>query len=381
MKVALSTIGKFHTFDLARELFKRGRLDSIFTGYPRFKLKQENLPTELIHTFPWIHTPYMGFSQRSRLGIAINREWEYWDRVTFGRHVARKLPDVDIFMGLSSTGLEAGEIAKKRGIKFICDRGSAHIRTQNQILKEEHDRWDLNYKEIDPRIIEREESEYEIADCITVPSKFAQRTFTELSLKTELIPYGVNLDKFYPVAKPRTKSFDVLYVGNISLQKGIPYLLLAFEKLQTSNKTLTLVGSYTQPALNFMRSLTSNNNISFKGSVEQSHLKELMSRAHVMVLPSVQEGFGMVQAQAMACGCPVIASTHTGAEDLYTDGKEGFIVPPRDVDALTEGMQKLADNPLLREQMSTAALFKVKRIGGWSQYGDTMTNLMLSLAS
>lgn len=381
MKVALSTIGKFHTFDLARELHKRGRLDSIYTGYPRFKLKQENLPAELIHTFPWLHAPYMGFSQRSRLGTAINREWEYWDRVTFGRHVASNLPDVDVFMGLSSTGLEAGKVAKKRGIKFICDRGSAHIRIQNQILKDEHYRWGIKYKEIDPRIIEREESEYQIADCITVPSKFAQRTFTELSLKTKLVPYGVNLDKFYPVASPRSEAFDVLYVGNISLQKGIPYLLLAFEKLQTSKKTLTLVGSYTQPVLDFMKSLASNVNVTFKGSVEQSHLKELMSRAHVMVLPSVQEGFGMVQAQAMACGCPVIASTHTGAEDLYTDGKEGFIVPPRDVDALTEAMQKVADNPSLRESMSISALHKVKCIGGWSQYGESMTKLMQSLSS
>lgn len=381
MKVALSTIGKFHTFDLARELHKHGQLDSIYTGYPRFKLKKENLPAELIHTFPWLHAPYMGFSQRSRLGIAINREWEYWDRVTFGRHVARNLPDVDVFMGLSSTGLEAGEVAKKRGIKFICDRGSAHIRIQNQILKDEHYRWGVKYNEIDPRIIEREESEYAIADCITVPSKFAQRTFTELSLKTRLVPYGVNLEKFYPVASPRSEAFDVLYVGNISLQKGIPYLLLAFEKLQTSKKTLTLVGSYTQSALDFMKSLASNIDVIFKGSVAQHHLKELMSRAHVMVLPSVQEGFGMVQAQAMACACPIIASTHTGAEDLYTNGKEGFIVPPRDVDALTEAMQKLADNPSLRESMSIAALHKVKCIGGWSQYGESMTKLMQSLSS
>ena len=54
-----------------------------------------------------------------------------------------------------------------------------------------------------------------------------------------------------------------------------------------------------------------------------------MSRSHVMVLPSIEEGLALVQAQALACGCPVIGTRHTGAEDLFSDGNEGFIVPIR----------------------------------------------------
>jgi len=63
-----------------------------------------------------------------------------------------------------------------------------------------------------------------------------------------------------------------------------------------------------------------------------------------------------VQGQALACGCPVLASTNTGGEDLFTDGVEGFIVPVRDVEALTEKMQLLADDPALQARMSEAAL-------------------------
>jgi glycosyltransferase involved in cell wall biosynthesis len=112
----------------------------------------------------------------------------------------------------------------------------------------------------------------------------------------------------------------------------------------------------------------------------QTELKNLMSRSHVMVLPSIEEGFGMVMAQAMACGCPVIASRNTGGEDLFDDGQEGFIVPIRDVDALANRLQQLADQPDLRAAMGQRALQRVQSIGGWRDYGEkamTIYNEML----
>jgi glycosyltransferase involved in cell wall biosynthesis len=106
------------------------------------------------------------------------------------------------------------------------------------------------------------------------------------------------------------------------------------------------------------------------GHVPQTELKNLMSRSHVMVLPSVQDGFGMVMAQAMACACPVIASRNTGSEDLFSDGSEGFIVPIRDVDALAERLQQLADQPQERAIMGQRALKRVRRMGGWQDFGQ-----------
>jgi len=88
-----------------------------------------------------------------------------------------------------------------------------------------------------------------------------------------------------------------------------------------------------------------------------------------------------VQAQAMACGCPVIASTNTGGEDLFVDWQQGFIVNPRDPAALCERMQRLADDPAIQQRMSEAALEKVKQIGGWKQYGDRWVELLQELAA
>ena len=100
-----------------------------------------------------------------------------------------------------------------------------------------------------------------------------------------------------------------------------------------------------------------------------------------MVLPSIEEGLAMVQAQAMACGCPVIGTTNSGAEDLYQDRVEGFIVPIRNPIEIADRLQKIADNPELRKQVSSSALERVKQLGGWSSYGEEMMKLFSSLIS
>jgi glycosyltransferase involved in cell wall biosynthesis len=98
-----------------------------------------------------------------------------------------------------------------------------------------------------------------------------------------------------------------------------------------------------------------------------------------MVLPSVQDGFGMVLSQAMACGCPVIGTTHTGADDLLEHGQQGFIVPTRDAQALTRHLQMLADDPALRAAMSLRAVLRVQSAGGWHDYGQQALSIYQGL--
>jgi glycosyltransferase involved in cell wall biosynthesis len=103
-----------------------------------------------------------------------------------------------------------------------------------------------------------------------------------------------------------------------------------------------------------------------------------MSEAHVTILPSVEDGFGMVLAEAMACGSPVISTVNTGGFDLYEDGKEGFILPIRDSDAICMAMEKLAGDPALQQSMGAAAIAKMQHLGGWRQFGDTVEEVLLA---
>jgi alpha-maltose-1-phosphate synthase len=373
MKVALSTIGKFHTFDLARQLHAQAALAAIFTGYPRFKLSNEKLPRHLVRTFPWIQAPYMAFGQRDRFGHRAVWEWEHLARETLDAHVALNLPSCDVFVGLSGSALRTGLAAKRRGAYYVCDRGSAHIREQDRLLREEHERWSLPFAGIDPRAIDKEEAEYAAADLITVPSTFAHRSFVKRGVpanKLRKLPYGVDLSRFHPSVAPVPNEFNVLFVGAMTLQKGVPYLTQAYLDLVHPRKSLTFAGSPSQVLIDRLKSLQLwPEDARVLGHVPQPLLKDLFSRSHVLVLPSIQEGMAMVQAQAMACGSVVVGTEHSGAEDLLTDGLEGFVLPARDTIRLTETLQRLADDPLLVSRMRQAALNRVASIGGWSQYG------------
>ena len=384
LRVVVSVLGKFHSFDLARELHARGALLAIFSGYPRFKLRDEGVPQHSIHTFPYLRAPYMAMPRLDLLGRWVVRQWEQLDRLSLDSYVARNLPDCDVFVGLSGSSLRSGRLAKRRGASYVCDRGSSHIRMQERLLREEHQRWDMPYWGIDPRVIAREEAEYDEADCITVPSSFAWRSFIEQGVpagKLRQLPYGVSLSRFEPVQTPATDRFDVLFVGGMSLRKGVPYLLQAYRQLQHPRKSITFAGAPSPALIRMLRKRRLwDDDARVLGHVPQAKLKHLMSRSHVMVLPSIEEGFGLVQAQSMACRCPVIGTPHSGAEDLYTDGHGGCIVPIRDAEALAERLQWLADHPDERAAIGDRALACVQRSGGWRDYGEQALNIYRELA-
>jgi glycosyltransferase involved in cell wall biosynthesis len=383
MRVVLSTPGRFHTFDLARQLHQRGALDTVFSGYPRFKLKAERLPSHKIRTWPWLQTPYMAVAWR--MSARIRREWEWLGQRALDAHVARQLPPCDVLVALSGGGLRSGMRAQARGGIYVCDRGSAHIRVQDQLMRAEAERWGFAFDGIDPRVIDQEEQEYAQADAISVPSTFSQRSFVAQGVdagRVHLLPYGVDVSRFKPDGEPEPGDFDVLYAGGMTLNKGVPYLLKAFRALAHPRKRLWMAGTPDEAFIARMKALNIwPDDVQLLGHLPQDDLARRMSRSHVLVLPSMQDGFGMVLSQAMACGCVPVASSHTGAFDAFEDGRSGLIFPAGDTDALTGHLQRLADQPELRRAMREAALLAVRHVGGWQRYGDQAYALYQSLVT
>ena len=383
MRIVQAVFGVFHHFELARELERRGHLSVIYSTFPWRRLQREGLPHSHVQTFPWIHTPEF-LAQRFRLGGQwLPDQLGYANALAFDEWTLRRIPSCDAFIALSGAGLKTGRKVQRDGGIFICDRGSSHQRYQEQIVSEEYRRWGVDLQVSDERDTIREEKIYEIADLITVPSGFALRSFVEMGIPAEKmrkIPYGVRLERFRPAGEPPKDHFEVLFAGGVSLRKGVPYLLEAFAKLQHPSKRLRVAGAI-RPDFEAVLSRLPRENVEFLGSVSQDKMVELMSTSHVMVLPSIEEGLALVQGQAMACGCPVLASVNTGSEDLYTDGIEGFIVPIRDSAALVQRMQQLIDDPGLRQRMSEASLKRVKSLGGWKDYGSQWEQLLADSTS
>jgi starch synthase len=381
MRIVQAVFGVFHHFELARELHRRGHLEKIYSTWPWARLKREGLPHDKVETFPWLHAPDFLLHR-----IGLNPRWlsdnlGYQTALTFDRWTDRRLPACDALIAISGAGLKTGQHLQARGGKFICDRGSTHQRYQAEMNREEGLRWGLDTNTSDSRDTAREEQIYDVADAITVPSTYSLQSFVEMGVprsKMHLIPYGVRLESFARVADPAPDTFEVIYIGAVNIYKGFPYLLEAFAQLRHPKKRLRMVGLVADEMRPLLEKLP-RENVEFLGHVPQLQLKELLSRSHVLVLPSIDDGFGMVMNQAMACGCPVIASTHTGAPDLLTEGQDGFLVPIRDSEAILNRLQQLADDPALQREMGANALAKVKTAGGWEQYGDTWERLLQRL--
>ncbi len=383
MKVTQICIGRFHHFHLARQLAKHGLLERIYTGYPRFQLTDEDgISPQQIQTYPWIQTPYMGLNRFNLLKWNwLRREVEWLAHETLDKYVSRTLKQPMIVIALSGGGLHSGVKAKALGGVFICDRSSTHILYQDEILREEYESLGLKYKRIDQRKIQKEIEEYDNADIIFVPSDFVRSTFLHKGIderKIVKIPFGSRTDRFFKDGSTPKDKFRVLWVGQISPRKGFLYALDAFLKLHTRNKEFVVIGSvYTE-----MEKLISKRDlkcIKFLGQLSNRSLRSYYSSSHCMVLSSIEEGLPNVIGEALACGCPVIATPNTGADELIEDGQEGFIINPRSSDAILEKLELLIRNPQLQKTMSHNALDKVKSISGWDKYGEKAVEIIRNL--
>jgi glycosyltransferase involved in cell wall biosynthesis len=384
LKVVISTAGRFHLFALARELERRGCLERIYSGFIWRALARESVPRDKVTTFPWFRTPYMALG---RMPFAPPRAFSRWLETTScvaqDAYLSRRLPDCDVFIGHDGAGLATGRQAKRRGLHYVADTGTTHVAFRAALLKEEFARHGLDFRIDNETTHRRQIEEYEAADVVVVPSAFVRQSFVHQGFPAErlrVIPYGVRTTHFHKVSQPPDDRFRVLFVGALSIRKGARYLFQAFRELPHPRKELVIAG----PVLDEAKPLAAefcDLNVRFLGAVPNMELKHLYSSSHAFVLPSVEEGLGMVMAEALACGCPVIASANTGAADLFSDCREGFIVPARDSRAIRDCLTRLADEPELRESMSAAAIERVELLGGWRAYGDAYGEFLRRLAA
>ncbi len=208
------------------------------------------------------------------------------------------------------------------------------------------------------------------ADTIFCASSFTKHTLLSDNIKTPIfvVPYGVDFSKFlYKNRILQNNILKVIFVGSINQRKGIYYLLEAIQQLQNKNLNihLTIFGRGildTSLVKNFqLKNCTIHTNAAF------DELLQGYQNADVFVLPSICEGFGQVILEAMATGLPVIATTNTSLPDLIEENKEGFIIPIRNINSLTEKLQYLYDNKETCLKMGKFA-YKKSQFFTWNSF-------------
>jgi glycosyltransferase involved in cell wall biosynthesis len=274
--------------------------------------------------------------------------------------------------------------ARQEGSVIVAEAVTAHPSLFGSILREESETLGLDDSPPFHTSWERQLDELGCSDYLLVASRFVRDSFTKRGFdadKTAVLPYGVDLMKFHPredagnVGSDAT--FRVICVGTISPYKGQVYLLDAWKKLGLPKAELLLIG----PINDKMRSVLRRYDRLFRHTsfVRHDEMRHQYASSSVFVLPSLQDGFGLVCGEAMACGLPVITTVNAGAADIITHGKDGFVLPIRSPNAIAEHIEMLYRDRELRAAMSSAALAKARSELGWDKYAIRLCDFYRSV--
>ncbi len=350
--------------DQARQLYEAGVLERMVTAVPRARV---GLPLEMVSSrLRWSALRRLARRPVPHADPLLNREVIR----DFDRWATSHLGNPNVVNGLSGFATQTLIRASEAGATVFCDRGSLHILEQKRILDEEASRIGVPYLRFDSFSVERELTDYRIADRILVPSEAARQSFIRRGTDAERvvkIPYGVDISSFSVRAEAR-RPRAIVSVATVGMQKGHHHLVRGFEMLNTQAASLTLVGT-VMPGWDKRLNL-GRNGVRATGPVSRARVVEELQQASVFVLASIQEGLALVIAQAMACGLPIIATEATGVRELVTDGVEGIVLPdPPDAQNLAAAMDLLLSDDNRAIAMGMAARRKVESFGGWNRYG------------
>lgn len=203
-----------------------------------------------------------------------------------------------------------------------------------------------------------------------VASSFTASTLADHGIprgEIHVVPYGVDHHAFAKrVRGPREEEpFTIIFVGSLVQRKGLSYLLDALRLLKSREVRVVLCGrGYLDT--HFIGQY-SDLNLEVNIGLDRAALVRKIHEANVFVLPSLAEGFAHVILEAMSCGVPVIATPHTCAPDVITEGVHGFLVPIRDPEAIAERLSWGIDNRAELAAMGEAAGEQARRFT-WEQF-------------
>ena len=245
-------------------------------------------------------------------------------------------------------------------VKTITTWFSTHYQNASRVLTEEYQRLGVQGQAIDPFLIWRDVWEHKWSDALIVPSEACKETYEADPVckgKVYVAGFGVDSETFHPSSTEPT-DFRVLFAGGNWIRKGLHYLIKAWNELRLQ-AVLTIMG--TQPnTSNLWRT-------NVVGWVPDEQVPEYYRRHTVFCLPTLEEGQALAVLEAMASGLPVITTRESGAP--IEDGKEGLIVPARDVEKLKEAIQYLYNNPSEVKRMGISARKRAEELT-WSRFGE-----------
>ena len=348
LKIAIVVHGRFHAFDLGRELIKQGVDLVLLTNYPKRVVQQFGIPQRNV-----VNCISHGVLSRLINGTAGRRGramFEPFLHRWFSTWAAHVLSSVDVDMIHAFSGVSEELLHAFDGHRPLLSvvRGSAHIRTQAQLLEEEEIRCGQPIDRPSAWMVAREEREYKLADLVIVLSSFARRTFVERGTPPEAIrvlPLGSEIRRFGATKDDVERRcarilagepLRVLTVGSFSFQKGAFDLLEIARRLK-GQMNFRFVGDL--PVETRKLRSEAKGHIEFVPRQAQFSLPSIYSQEDVFILPTIQDGYAVVLAQAQAAGLAILATTNCSAPDIVRENENGWILPIRNPAAFVSRLE------------------------------------------
>lgn len=382
MKVTISVGGRFHAFDLAKELQAKGYLHQLVTSYPNFEVKKYGISVDKISSV---------FTKE--IIERINRKYlkilpdiyicDWYDKIA-----SNKIDlESDVYIIWSGFALNTIKRIRKHNpnAKIILERGSTHIEFQKDILLKAYSLAGINKTKLPHQdIIKKESLEYELADYISVPTNFVKNTFIEKGIAENKIfvnPYGVDIDIFnQPHKNIDPNKITILFTGMFSVQKGANNFIKIIEHFKNNDGVYFLIiGGIENTIGPLIKPYLDSGKLSLKSYVKQNQLPQYYSLADIFLFPSIQEGLGMVQLQAMASSLGVLSSHNAGAGMFIDHGINGFIFDPFNVQDYINTIEYLINNPDEIIKIGKNASKKVISGFSWQDYGKRYVKFLSNI--
>lgn len=300
MKINIASTHRFHLLDLARVLSLQGHDVAFYSYVPSKRCQSFGLSRKCCYSFTWLAIPFIILKRFFPQSQIINK---YWD-LTMDYYMSLFMRPCDVYIALGTVYLKSLETAKhKYGAKTILEWGSKYIDEQQRILKEIGAPLNKEY------FNDRSRKGYKVADYIAISSNHVKDSFEKYNFPAEKLfmnHYGVDLSMFYPTQLTEP-CYDIIMVGGWSLRKGCDLIIDLCKKYKYDFLHVGSIVDLPFPNLENMHHVD---------SVNQNELVRYYAQAKVFLLPSREEGLAMVQAQAVACGLPLVCSKDSGGRDL-----------------------------------------------------------------
>jgi glycosyltransferase involved in cell wall biosynthesis len=307
------------------------------------------------------------------------------------RIVARRLEklagQIDIIHTWPDAALETLKSAAKLGIVTVLERTNTHTRFAYETVAKECKRLGVTLPPSDeyaykPDVIRKEEEEYRLADYILCPSDFVVNSFLEQGFAREkLVRFQNGFDgtAFYPADKPRDtkRGLTMLFVGVAAVRKGTHFALEAWLKSPACRDgTFLIAGQFLPAYAEKLSSMLSHPSVRVLG--HRNDVPELMRKSDILVLPSIEEGFGLVVVEAMGSGCvPLVSEACT---ELCRHMENGLVHPIGDVKILTQHITMLHEDRALLESLRAGALRTAPKVT-WTAAGEKLLQVYRDVLS